>query len=107
VKLKDKVAVITGASSGIGEAIAHALAVEGAELALLARREDKLKEVSKAVQLRSGKEPLIAVADVSDAKSVSKAIQLVEKKFQRIDILVNNAGVMYLGSVAGAKIEGW
>ncbi|HEY9775815.1 MAG TPA: SDR family oxidoreductase [Planktothrix sp.] len=107
MKLKDKVAVITGASSGIGEAIAHALAVEGAEIALLARRQDKLKEVCHDVTLRSGREPLMIVTDVSDQKSVTKAIEKVEKKFQRIDILVNNAGVMYLGSVAEAKPEEW
>jgi NADP-dependent 3-hydroxy acid dehydrogenase YdfG len=107
MKLKDKVAVVTGASSGIGEAIAHALAKEGAEVALLARREDKLKEVSKEVQLRSGKEPLVAVTDVSDPKSVQKAIDQVKAKLGRIDILINNAGVMYLGSIAEANIADW
>jgi NADP-dependent 3-hydroxy acid dehydrogenase YdfG len=106
-KLQNKVAVITGASSGIGEAVAYALAAEGAQVALLARRADKLKGVSEAIKKRSGKDALVAVTDVADKDSVTAAINKVKETFGSVDILVNNAGVMYLGSVAGADVEDW
>jgi len=106
-KLDNKVAVITGASSGIGEAVAHALSAQGANVALLARRADRLKGVSEEIKKRSGREALIAVTDVASNESVTSAIAKVKEKFGRIDILVNNAGVMYLGSVADANVEDW
>jgi NADP-dependent 3-hydroxy acid dehydrogenase YdfG len=106
-KLQNKVAVITGASSGIGEAVAYALSAEGAQVALLARRADKLKGVSETIKKRSGKEALVAVTDVADNASVTAAIAKVKETFGRVDILVNNAGVMYLGTVADAKVEDW
>lgn len=105
--LDNKVAVITGASSGIGEAVGHALSAQGANVALLARRADRLRGVSEEIKKRSGREALIAVTDVASNESVTSAIAKVKEKFGRIDILVNNAGVMYLGSVAGADVEDW
>ncbi len=107
MKLKDKVAIVTGASSGIGEAVARRLASEGARVALLARRADRLLNIAKELESEHGRECLVAVSDVSDAHSVKKAIELVIEKFGRLDILVNNAGVMFLGSVADAKIDDW
>lgn len=88
----DRVAVITGASSGIGEATARALAAEGYRLALLARRADRIRAL--AGELGDG---AIAIeADVTDRDSIVTAAERVERELGGADILVNNAGVMLL-----------
>jgi 3-oxoacyl-[acyl-carrier protein] reductase len=86
--LARKVAVVTGASQGIGEAIARALHGEGAKVALLARRVDALDRVVASL----GEGALAVRCDVTDADSVEKAMAAVRSRFGRIDILVNNAG---------------
>jgi NADP-dependent 3-hydroxy acid dehydrogenase YdfG len=87
-----RVAVITGASSGIGEATARALAAEGYRLALLARRADRIQAL--AAELGDG---MIAIeADVTDRDSIVLAAERVERELSGADILVNNAGVMLL-----------
>jgi NADP-dependent 3-hydroxy acid dehydrogenase YdfG len=87
------VAVITGASSGIGEAIARALAANGHRVALLARRADRLEGIAE--ELGGGAMPI--EADVTDRDSVLEAAEQVVDGLGRVDVLVNNAGVMLLG----------
>jgi NADP-dependent 3-hydroxy acid dehydrogenase YdfG len=90
---QNRVAVITGASSGIGEATARALAKDGHRLALLARRADRIEVL--AAELGDGAVPV--VADVTDRDSLVSAAERVQADLGGADILVNNAGVMLLG----------
>jgi 3-hydroxy acid dehydrogenase / malonic semialdehyde reductase len=88
--LKDRTAVVTGASSGIGAATAHALAGEGARVALGARRVERLKELVKALP---GENHEIAALDVTDASSCEEFVSRMSARLGRVDILVNNAGL--------------
>ncbi len=91
-RLQDQVAIITGASRGIGRAIAEAYAAEGARLCLIATQADKLAEVAQGLKL--GPDRLLTLAvDVTDRAASLAAVAQVEQKFGRIDVLVNNAGV--------------
>lgn len=89
---KDKVVFITGASSGIGEALAIELAKRGASLGLLARREEALKEIAAKVET-AGSKSLVLAADVTNANAVKKAAEKLKKEFGRIDVLIANAGI--------------
>src|SRR6266702_3365615 len=97
-KLAGKVALVTGASSGIGEATAIALAEEGACVAVLARRVDRLEKVVKRIK-DAGSEAIPIVADAANEAQLRAAIRQAKETFGRIDILVNNAGVMLLGKI--------
>src|SRR4051794_26709796 len=102
----DRVAVVTGASSGIGEATAVALATEGYAVALGARREDRIADLAKRIEGDGGK--AIAVAtDVGDPESAKNLIDRAKADLGRVDVLVNNAGVMLLGPITGADIGQW
>jgi NADP-dependent 3-hydroxy acid dehydrogenase YdfG len=105
-KLAGKVAFVTGASSGIGEATAVALAEEGARVAVLARRADRLEQVVKRIK-DAGSEAIPIVADATNEAQLRAAIRQTKETFGRIDILVNNAGVMLLGKIEGADTEEW
>jgi NADP-dependent 3-hydroxy acid dehydrogenase YdfG len=105
-RLKDRVALVTGASSGIGEATALALAEAGAKVAIVARREDRLQAL--AARLRElGTEPLVLVADLLNEHEAQRIVADTEAHFGRLDILINNAGVMYLEPVAEADLRRW
>jgi len=93
MKLKDKVALITGGGRGIGKAVALAYGREGAELAICARTGSELEETAKEIRAL-GADCLAVVCDVSLEESVAKTAQEVQEKFGRIDVLINNAGVM-------------
>ena len=93
MKLKDKVALITGGGRGIGKAVALAYGREGARLAICARTGSELEETAKEISAL-GAECLAVVCDVSLEESVAKTAQEVQGKFGRIDVLINNAGVM-------------
>jgi short-subunit dehydrogenase len=88
---KDASVVVTGASSGIGEALAYRFAREGARIGLLARREDRLSEVATRVRSLGG-EALVVPVDLASGERAGSAIREVEAAFGRIDVLVNNAG---------------
>ena len=97
--LDGKVALVTGASSGIGEATAIALAIAGAKVAIAARRADRLSALAKAIG-DAGGQALEIVADVTKPSDIARMIDTVVEEFDRLDILVNNAGVMLLSPLA-------
>ncbi len=105
-KLAGKVALVTGASSGIGEATAIALAEEGARVAVLARRSDRLEKVVKRIK-DAGGEAVPIIADVTNEVQLREAIRRAKETFGRIDILVNNAGVMLLRKIEGIDTQEW
>ncbi|GAB4238015.1 MAG: SDR family oxidoreductase [Elainellaceae cyanobacterium] len=105
-RLTNKVAIVTGASSGIGEATAIALAAEGAKVAIVARRGDRLEALAKRIADNGG-EALSITADVSDEAQVQDMVAKTQAAYGRVDILVNNAGVMLLGQIDGANTDDW
>jgi NADP-dependent 3-hydroxy acid dehydrogenase YdfG len=105
-KLDDKVAVVTGASSGIGEATAEALAAEGASVVVAARREDRLADLVERIRGNGGR-VLAAVCDVTDESQSQGLIQKAVEEFGSVDILVNNAGVMLLSTVGKGLSDQW
>ena len=106
VVLDGTVALVTGASSGIGAATALALSAEGAAVALAARREDRLEEVAATIRQRGGT-ALAIEADVTDEGQARDAVERTVAEMGRRDTLVNNAGVMLLGPVVGAPLDEW
>ena len=91
-RLKDKIAWVTGAGSGIGQAAAIALAREGAKLVLSGRREAPLRETAARIEAGRGT-AVVEPGDLTDAAAASRAAETIRKRFGRLDILVNNAGV--------------
>jgi NADP-dependent 3-hydroxy acid dehydrogenase YdfG len=104
--LRDKVVIVTGASSGIGYATALALSKVGAKVAARARRIDKLESLKNEVQ-ENGGEILIKNLDVTKKEECDSFINLVTKTWNRIDILINNAGIMPLSFFKNLKISEW
>jgi gluconate 5-dehydrogenase len=104
--LKGRIAVVTGASSGLGADAAVAYAEYGADVALLARRVEKLGETAKKVEA-FGRRALPVACDVTDEQSVSVAIEKVIETFGQIDILLNNAGIAVGGGVDTLQLEDW
>src|SRR3954468_13547969 len=104
--MPDRVAVVTGASSGIGDATAKALAREGYAVALAARREDRINELAEQISGEGGK-ALAVPTDVGDQSSAAALIQTTKDELGSVDVLVNTAGVMLLGPINGADIEHW
>lgn len=105
-KLNGAVALVTGASSGIGEATARSLAAQGAKVALVARRVDRIEKLAQEIAGR-GHTALAIEGDVSDQEQAIDAVERTVSDFDRLDIIVNNAGVMLLGPVQGAPTEEW
>jgi NADP-dependent 3-hydroxy acid dehydrogenase YdfG len=105
-RLDGRVALVTGASSGIGEATAIALAEAGAKVAIAARRRDRLQALADRLAPLGG-EPLVLEADLLDEHIAQQIVADTERHFGRLDILVNNAGVMYLEPVAEADLGRW
>jgi len=102
--LKDKIALITGASSGIGEACAKKFASEGARVIMAARRKDRLEKLAADL----GSECHILALDVRDPEAVQRAIDSLPSEWQQIDILVNNAGLSRgLDRLHEAKLQDW
>lgn len=99
-------ALVTGASSGIGAAAAKALAAEGAAVALLARRADRLADLKADIESAGGT-ALVVAADVTDADDVSRAVERTVAELGRLDTVVNNAGVMHSGPAAEARLRDW
>ena len=104
--LTGKVALVTGASSGIGEAIAVALAEAGAAVAIGARRKDRLEALTARLQ-DGGATVLQLDLDVTDEQACADAVRRTRDELGGLDVLVNNAGVMLLGTIVGADPEDW
>ena len=104
--IKDKVAIITGASSGIGYATALALSKAGVKVAIGARRVDRLEDLEKKIKENNG-EVYSQQLDVTKKDDCSSFVQNVLKKWDSVDILVNNAGLMPLSFIKNLKIDEW
>ncbi|MEV7090312.1 SDR family NAD(P)-dependent oxidoreductase [Streptomyces sp. NPDC093085] len=105
-KLEGKVALVTGASSGIGEATARMLAAEGAAVAIAARRADRLRALGDELTAAGARVHVIAL-DVTDEEAVRSAVASTVETLGGLDILVNNAGLMLLGPVEDADTTDW
>jgi NADP-dependent 3-hydroxy acid dehydrogenase YdfG len=105
-ELKGTVALVTGASSGIGEATALALAGRGAAVALAARRADRLDDLAARIN-DAGGQALAIEADITDGDQARGLVARTVKELGRLDTLINNAGVMLLGPVQDAPLEEW
>ena len=105
-ELTNKVAVVTGASSGIGYEAAIAYAKAGADMAVLARRKDKLDDLASKIN-SLGSRAIAIQCDISKEEDVKKSIELILNNFKTIDILLNNAGIAVRGSVDTLTEEAW
>ena len=104
--LKDRVAVITGASSGLGKQLTYAFASQGAKLVLLARRIERLEEIKKDLESK-GSKVLIVKCDVTSTSDIDSAASITEKEYGRVDILVNCAGASKDKGVLNMEDEEW
>jgi NADP-dependent 3-hydroxy acid dehydrogenase YdfG len=105
-RLDSTVALITGASSGIGEAAALALARQGAAVAIAARREDRLDALAGQIREKGGT-ALVLPLDITSQEQAAAAVERTVTELGRLDTLVNNAGVMLLGPALGAPLTEW
>ncbi|MFF0034823.1 SDR family NAD(P)-dependent oxidoreductase [Streptomyces mirabilis] len=105
-RLEGTVALVTGASSGIGHATALELAREGASVALVGRREDRLTDLAAEITGAGGK-ALVVPADITSAQAAAEAVERTVEGLGRLDTLVNNAGLMLLGPAPSADLNDW
>ena len=105
-RLAGTVALVTGASSGIGAATALMLAGEGAAVSLVARRRDRLDELSATIE-SSGGRAIVIEADATDEDQVRAAVAQTAAELGRLDVVIANAGVMLLGPIVDAPVEEW
>ncbi|WP_338448796.1 SDR family oxidoreductase [Niallia oryzisoli] len=105
--LSGKAAIVTGASSGIGEATAFALAKAGANVALAARRTERLEELKTRIENETNAKAIVVKTDVTDKAAVEMLAAKTKEAFGSIDILVNNAGVMLLSHIKNDLIDEW
>ena len=104
--LDGTVALVTGASSGIGEAAARALVASGAAVALAARRADRLAKLASEITAAGGR-AIVCETDVTDPAQARAAVEETVSKLGRLDTVINNAGVMLLGTIENAPVEEW
>src|SRR3954463_646805 len=104
--LEGTVALVTGASSGIGQASAAGLAARGAAGALVARRTGRLEELAASIKDQGGT-ALTITADVTDREQADQAVATTVEQLGRLDTVINNAGVMLLGPIIEAPVEEW
>lgn len=104
--IASKVIVITGASSGLGEAAARHLAALGATVALGARRKERIEALAKDIA-RAGGKALAIATDVVDRKQVQRLVDAAVEKYGRIDVILNNAGLMPLSPLEKLKVDEW
>ena len=105
-EIKDKVVIVTGASSGLGEATARRLAKNGARLMLAARREERLKELVADLE-KEGGTAKYKVTDVTNRSEVEALAKATKEAYGSIDVLINNAGLMPLSPLAANKVDEW
>jgi len=104
--IKDKVVVITGASSGLGEATARLLSAEGAIVVLGARRVDRIQSLAEELNAKGGK-ALAVATDVTHHEQVKKLVDTAVQKYGRVDVMINNAGLMPHSPLERLKIDDW
>jgi NADP-dependent 3-hydroxy acid dehydrogenase YdfG len=104
--IKDKVVIITGASSGIGEATARILAAHGARVVLGARRTERLETLAALIRTAGGIAEYQAL-DVTKRSQLEDIVALAKSRFGRVDVIVNNAGVMPLSTLEQLKVDEW
>lgn len=101
--IQDKVVVITGASSGLGESTARLLGARGAKVFLGARREENLKRITQEI----GENAAYAVVDVTQRNAVQAFVEAARERFGRIDVLINNAGLMAIAPMSATQVDEW
>ncbi|GGH64492.1 NADP-dependent 3-hydroxy acid dehydrogenase YdfG [Filimonas zeae] len=106
MKTASKVALITGASSGIGEGVARLLAANGVRVGLAARRTGKLNSILQDI-IKAGGDGIVIEMDVTDPEAVKAGVEALYAKYGKMDILVNNAGIMPLSDVETLKVDEW
>ena len=104
MRLKDKVAIITGGGRGIGKALALGFANQGAHIVVAARTEAEVMSVAEQIR-KSGRESLGIVCDISDENQVKNLVDATIKKFNRVDVLINNAGIGSMRPVYATALE--
>jgi NADP-dependent 3-hydroxy acid dehydrogenase YdfG len=104
--IKDKIVVITGASSGLGEATARHLAQQGAKLVLGARRQDRIDALAKELTGTGGQAVAVAM-DVSDRRQVQHLVDTAMQSFGRVDVMINNAGLMPQALLERLQVDEW
>lgn len=105
-EIENKVVIITGASSGLGEATARHLAKNGAKLMLAARREERLQELVSKIE-QAGGTAKYQIVDVTDKSQVEALAKATKDAYGKIDVLVNNAGLMPLSPLMASKVDEW
>jgi len=106
-QLQGKTVIVTGASSGIGEGIAEAFAMEGANVVLAARREEKLSSLKAEIEKQGNGKVLTVRTDISKQKDVENLVNQATEAFGQVDVLVNNAGQMLTAPVTSGKVDEW
>lgn len=107
IELEDKVAIVTGASSGIGASIAHALSNHGVKVVLSGRNESRLNAVAKRIQEEVQTEVDTLTVDVTQKSDLERLVRHTQEKFGRVDILVNSAGKMLSSSITDDDVDAW
>ncbi|OIJ31057.1 SDR family oxidoreductase [Staphylococcus sp. LCT-H4] len=107
IELQDKVAIVTGASSGIGASIAHALSNHGVKVVLSGRNESRLNVVAKRIQEEVQTEVDTLTVDVTQKSDIERLVRHTQEKFGRVDILVNSAGKMLSSAITDDDVDAW
>ncbi|WP_377888852.1 SDR family oxidoreductase [Alkalihalobacillus sp. R86527] len=107
MKLEGKVVLVTGASSGIGEAIARHVADEGANVVLAARREEKLTDLAQSLNDKSNGKALVVKTDVTKKEDMENLVQQAKDTYGKVDMIINNAGVMLLSFMKNDEVDQW
>lgn len=107
VELKNKVAIVTGASSGIGASIAQVLSSHGVKVVLSGRNESRLNDTAQRIQKAGNADVETLAVDITDKQDVERLVQTAKDKFGRVDILINSAGQMLSSAITDGDVEAW